>query len=165
MRREEVLSKEHLQSDTNSNFRVWVFPPRHQAGIPKLSSILTLLSTRRQHQTYQLRAQSDKTSPQALALQLPVKSLPVKRGFYNPFFQFSSVQLLSRVRLFVTPWTPACQDSLVITNSRSLPKPVSIELVMPSNHLVLCHPLLLLPSTFPSIRVVSNEAALLFRWP
>ena len=78
---------------------------------------------------------------------------------------FSSVQSLSRVRLFVTPWTAACQASLSITNSQSLPKPMSIELVMPSNHLVLCCPLLLLPSIFPSIRVFSNESALHIRWP
>ena len=79
--------------------------------------------------------------------------------------QFSSVQLLSRVRLFATPWTAACQASLSITNSRSLPKPMSIESVMPPNHLILCRPLLLLPSIFPSIRVFSNESALCIRWP
>ena len=77
----------------------------------------------------------------------------------------SSVQLLSRVRLFATPWTAACQASLFITNSRSLPKPMSIESVMPSNHLILCRPLLLLPSIFPCIRVFSNESALHIRWP
>ena len=79
--------------------------------------------------------------------------------------QFSSVQLLSRVQLFVTPWTAARQASLSINNSRSLPKPVSIESVMPSNHLILWCPLLLLPSIFPSIRVFSNELALPIRWP
>ena len=79
--------------------------------------------------------------------------------------QFSSVQSLSSVWLFVTPWTTARQASLSITNSRSLPKLMSIESVMPSNHLILCHPLLLLPSIFPSIRVFSNESALLIRWP
>ena len=78
---------------------------------------------------------------------------------------FSSVQLLSRVRLFVTPWTAACQASLSITNSRSPPKPMSIESVMPSNHLILCRPLLLLPSIFPSIRGFSNESSLHIRWP
>ena len=77
----------------------------------------------------------------------------------------SSVQSLSRVQLFATPWTTACQASLSITNSWSLPKPISTESVMPSNHLVLCHPLLLLPSIFPSIRVFSNESALHIRWP
>ena len=80
-------------------------------------------------------------------------------------FTFSSVQLLSHVRLFVTPWTTAHQTSLSITTSRSPPKPMSIELVMPSNHLILCHLLLLLPSIFPNIRVFSNESALLIRWP
>ena len=74
--------------------------------------------------------------------------------------QFSSVQLLSHVRLFATPWTTTCQASLSITNSRSPPKPISTESVMPSNHLILCRPLLLLPSIFPSIRVFSNESAL-----
>ena len=79
--------------------------------------------------------------------------------------QFSSVQSLSRVRLFVTPWTAARQASLSITNSQSLPKLISIESMMPSNHLILCHPLLLLPSIPPSIRVFSNESALRIRWP
>ena len=76
-----------------------------------------------------------------------------------------SVQLLSRVRLFVTPWTAARQASLSITNSRSLLKLMPIESVIPSNHLILCHPLLLPPSIFPSIRVFSNESALRIRWP
>ena len=79
--------------------------------------------------------------------------------------QFSSVQLLSRVWLFVTPWTTAYQASLSITNSRSPSKPMSVESVMPSSHLILCHPLLPLPSIFPSIRVFSNESALRIRWP
>ena len=79
--------------------------------------------------------------------------------------QFSSVQSLSRVRLFVTPWTAAYQASLSITNSQSLLKLMPIELVMPSNHLILYHPLLLLPSIFPSIRVFSSESALRIRWP
>ena len=71
---------------------------------------------------------------------------------------FSSVQLLSRVRLFASPWTAACQASLSITNSQSLPKPMSIESVMPPNYLILCRPLLLLPSIFPSIRVYAAAA-------
>ena len=78
---------------------------------------------------------------------------------------FSSVQLLSHVQLFVAPWTAACQASLSITNSQSLLKFMSTELVMPSNHLILCRPLLLLPSIFPSIRVFSNESVLCIRWP
>ena len=77
----------------------------------------------------------------------------------------SSVQPLSRVQLFATPWTAACQAFLSITNSQSLPKPRSIKSVMPSNHLILCCPLLLLPSIFPRIRVFSNEPALGMRWP
>ena len=79
--------------------------------------------------------------------------------------QCSSVQLLSRVRLLVTPWTTARQASLSIANSQSLLKLMSIESVMPSNHLILCHPLLLLPSISPSFRVFSNESALRIRWP
>ena len=79
--------------------------------------------------------------------------------------QFSSVQSLSRVQLFATPWTAACQASLSITNSWSPPKPMSIKLVIPSDHLILCHSLLLLPSIFPSITVFSDESALRIRWP
>ena len=84
---------------------------------------------------------------------------------YFSSVQFSSVQSLSRVWLFATPWTAVCQASLSITNSRSPPKPMSIVSVMPSNHLILYHYLLLLPSVFPSIRVFSNESALRIRWP
>ena len=82
-----------------------------------------------------------------------------------PWVQFNSVQSLSHVWLFVTPGTAARQASMSITNSWSPPKLVSIELVMPSNYLILCHPLLLLPSTFPHIRVFSNESVLCIRWP
>ena len=87
----------------------------------------------------------------------------------NHFFSqeptFSSVQSLSCVQLFATPWTTACQASLSITNSWSGPKLMCIESVMPSNHLILYRLLLLLPSIFPSIRVVSNESVLHIRWP
>ena len=79
--------------------------------------------------------------------------------------QFSSIQLLSRVQFFATPWIAARQASLSIINSWSLLKLMSTELVMPSNHLILCHPLLLLPSIFPSLRVFSNESALCIMWP
>ena len=82
-----------------------------------------------------------------------------------PSVQFSSVQSLSHVQLFETPWTAACQASLSITNSQGLLKLASIELVMPSNHLILCRSLLLLPSIFPSIRIFSNESAFHIRWP
>ena len=81
------------------------------------------------------------------------------------YLQFSSVQSLSRVRLFATPWIAARQASVSITNSWSLPKLMSTELVMPSNHLILCCPLLLLPSIFSKIRVFWNESALCIRWP
>ena len=80
-------------------------------------------------------------------------------------YQFSSVQLFNHVRLFATPWTAARQASLSITSSQTPPKSMSIVSVMPSNHLILYHPLLLLPSIFPSIRVFSNESALRIRWP
>ena len=80
-------------------------------------------------------------------------------------YQFSAVQSLSRVQLFVTPRTAACQASLSITNSRSSLNLMSIKLVMPSSHLILCRPLLLLPPIPPSIRVFSNESFLRIRWP
>ena len=79
--------------------------------------------------------------------------------------QFSSLQPLSRIRLFVTPGNAGHQASLYIANFQSLPKFMSIESMMPSNHLILSHPLLLVPSIFPSIRVFSNESALHIRWP
>ena len=92
-----------------------------------------------------------------------------KSSFNSPAstisLKFSSVLSISRVRLCATPWTAARQASLSITNCQSLPKPTSIESVMPSNHPILFHPLLLLPSIFPSIRVFSNESALCIRWP
>ena len=78
---------------------------------------------------------------------------------------FSSVQSLSCVRLFVTPWIPVCQASLSITNSWSSPRLTSIESMMPSSHLILCRPLLLLPPILPSIRVFSNESTLRMKWP
>ena len=85
--------------------------------------------------------------------------------FLLPKEKISSVQSFSRVRLFVTPWTAARRASLSITNSRSLLRLMSTESVMPSNHLILCHPLLLLPSVFPSTRVFFNDSVLCIRWP
>ena len=79
--------------------------------------------------------------------------------------KYSSVQLLCCLRLFATPWTAARQASLSLTNSWNLLKLMSIESMMPSNHLILCHPLLLPPSIFPSIRVFPNESVLCIRWP
>ena len=86
-------------------------------------------------------------------------------GVYHKYIQFSSVQSLSRVRLFATPWIAACQASLSITNSRSSLRLTSIESMMPSSHLILCCPRLLLPPIPPSIRVFSNESTLRMRWP
>ena len=87
-------------------------------------------------------------------------------SFFTTYpFQFSSIQSLSLVRLFANPWTAACQASLSVTSSQSLLKLMSIKSVMPSHHLILCQPLLLPPSIFPSIRVFSNESVLHVRWP
>ena len=97
--------------------------------------------------------------------QLYVHISPLPLGPLSHPSQFSSVQSLSHVQLFATPWTAACQASLSIANSQNLLKLVSIESVMPSSHLILCHPLLLLPSIFPSIRVFSNESVLHIGWP
>ena len=97
-----------------------------------------------------------------ILIQADVEECKICRRVY-PIF--SSVQLLSRVRFFGASWTAARQVSLSITNSRNPPKPMSIESLMPSNHLILCCPLLLLHSIFPSIRVFSGELALCMRWP
>ena len=91
--------------------------------------------------------------------------LPNNRSCIYVSFNIYSVQSLSHVRLFVTPWTAARQGSLSITNSRSLLKLMSIKSVMPFNHIILCHPLLVLPSIFPSIRVFSKESVLCIKWP
>ena len=93
------------------------------------------------------------------------RHLLLGRKVMTNLVQFSSVQSLSHVRLLATPWTTAHQAFLSITNSQSLPKPTSIVSVMPSYYLILCRPLLLLPSIFPNIRVFSNESALCIRWP
>ena len=87
------------------------------------------------------------------------------KHFLNASYSFSSVQSLSRVRIFVTPRTTVRQASLSITNTGSPPKPMTIESVMPSSHLILCHTLLLLPSIFPSTKVFSNESAFCIKWP
>ena len=100
-----------------------------------------------------------------VAFQAPLSMGFSRQEYWRPDDQFSSLQSLSCVQLFATPWTTACQASLSITNSRSLPKLMSIESVMPSNHLILYCPLLLLPSIFPSIRVFFNESVLHIRWP
>jgi len=93
------------------------------------------------------------------------RSWRCSRMFFLHNCRFSSVPLLSRVRLFVTPWTKHTRPPCPSPTGGSLLKPMSIESVMPSSYLILCHPLLLLPSIFPSIRVFSNESALHIRWP
>ena len=120
------------------------------------------------HQKHLLSAKGVHTFYLILFMINPVYSsrkAACKDSYKQTSDKFSSVHSLSCVRLFATPWTAARQASLSITNSRSLLKLMSIELVMPSNHLILCRPLLLLPSIFPSIRVFSNESALCIRWP
>ena len=102
---------------------------------------------------------------QCICMWLHTITTNIVSNWHQASVQCSSVQSLSHVWLFATPWTAALQASLSITNSQTPPKPMSIESVMPSNHLVLCHPLLLLPSTFPRIRVSSNESALRIRGP
>ena len=99
----------------------------------------------------------------------PIFSITVCNSVFQihfpTFISVQSIQSLSHVQLFATPWIAACQASLSITNSRSSPKLMSIKLVMTSSHLILCRPLLLLPPIPPSIRVFSNESALRMRWP
>ena len=103
-------------------------------------------------------------STQFLSFLFPSTEIIIKDSIGISLEQFSSVQLLSCVRFFLTPWTTARQTSLSITNSWSLLRLMSLESVMTSNHLILCHPLLLLPSIFPSIRVFSSESVLHIRW-
>ena len=103
-------------------------------------------------------------SPESNAIFSDLRHLLGQSSRHMKLTIISSVQSLGHVRLFVTPWTTACQASLSITNYWSLPKLMSIESVIPSNHLILCCPLLLLPSIFPRIRVFSNEPALRIRW-
>ena len=94
-----------------------------------------------------------------------IPKVTMRAGFQGYTFSFSSIQSLSHVPLFVTTWTAPHQASLPITNSQSLSKLMSIESVMPYNHLIVCRPLLLLPSIFPRIRIFSNESVLHIRWP
>ena len=130
--------------------------PGIKPGSPHCRQVLYHLS----HQGSPVKWGSGKLAACSLNL---ISPCPLPREVW--YFQLSSVQSLSRVWLFATPWTTACQASLSITNSQSLLKLMSTESVMPSNHLILCRPLLLPPSVFPSIRVFSNESLLHIRWP
>ena len=135
-----ITVAEYMKEVLTNPAKVWVGAPGHQA-----------------HSSSAVRCETGgcaQRSPRALS---PSGSLP---GQKSGLKTFSSVQSLSRVRLSATSWTAARQVSLSIINSWSLLKPMSIELVMPSNHLILCRPLLLLSSVFPSIRVFSNESVL-----
>ena len=116
------------------------------------------------HNSYYWNCQEWDTGQQKCG-QKKVLILSISQWMPPSWSMFSSVQSLSHVWLFETPWTAARQASLSITNSQSLLKLVSIKSVMPSNYLILCHPLLLLPSIFPSIRVFSNKSVLCIRWP
>ena len=107
----------------------------------------------------------DKSSRQKISKDLVERNSITNQLDLNDSYRIVVAQLLSHVWLFSTPWTEACQASLFFTISQRLFKLMSIESVMPSNHFILCHPLLLLPSIFPSIRVFSNESALSIKWP
>ena len=147
--------------------------------LPSAAARVTLLKYKSHHVTRLLNSlmtshhTDNKIQIYALTSQGLASGIFSKLSFYHWFphsqschsLQFSSVQSLSHVRLFATPWIAARQTSLSITNSRSLPRLMSIESVMPSSHLILCCPLLLLPPIPPSIRVFSNESALCMRWP
>ena len=119
------------------------------------------------HQPMLLGSDCTEYRPQLLITSSPCSPITLLGKLLSSLWDAEclSVQPLSHVLLFATPWTAACQTSLSITNSLSLLKLPSIELVMPSNHLILCHPLLLLPSVFPSKRVFSYESVLRIRWP
>ena len=135
---------------------------------PRMAGITSIKTTVRSQGAHRARTAEHVTGMQG-QLDLPFCLLSRYKysmtKVYHPRTQFGSVQSLSHVGLFATPWIIACQASLSIINSQSLPKFMSIESVMPSNHLILCCPLLLLPSIFPSIRAFSNESALIMRWP
>ena len=145
----------HIECSTikASSFRIW----NSSAGVPSSPLALLIVRIPKAHLT-----SHSKTSGSRWGITLSWLSRSIRPFLYSSSvyfsFQFSSVNSLSHVRLFVAPWTAAHQASLSITNSWSLLKLMFIELVMPSNHLILCHPLLLLPSIFPSIRVFSNES-------
>ena len=162
---------------------LWASPPRLLLQFSLLSQITLRAPLCNNSQATTLLTAASTGKPQILFKEMchiccGISVLPNRKtviscllGFYLfPWeslrkFWISSVQSLSRVSLFATPWTAAHQASLSISNSRSLFKLMSIELVMPSNHLIFCHPLLLLPSILPSIRVFSSESVLRIRWP
>ena len=106
-----------------------------------------------------------KEESEIAGLKLSIQKTKIMESGPISSVQFSSIQSLSHVQLFATPWIAACQASLSLTSSQSPPKPMSIESVIPSNHLILCCSLHLLPSIFPRIRVFSNESAVHIKWP
>ena len=166
------MSTVSLQSNTHGSGHCWVRPAslirKAQRGSAELQGSSTqplsqllnfAVATRKQLQTIYKQMSMAELQNTLLLAKL------VKLGFHKFSLSVSSGQSLTHVQLFATPWTAARQVSLSITNSRSSLKLMSIESMMPSNHLILCHPLPLLPSIFPSLRVFSNESALRIRWP
>ena len=147
-----VLNKKTYSNGIPKLVKIFTLGPSHEGPGAAIFSVMGKF----------LEKQCQLTFPMSIYTQKEEKK---ERVMHIKFLlPFSSVQSLSRVQLFATPWTAACQASLSTTNSQSSPKPMCIKSVMPSNYLILCHPLLLLPSIFPSIRVFSNESALLIRW-
>ena len=151
------------------------FPPYFRAPFMWITKVTALPPACQPQTPCSLAIISSRPAPQPSYYNSPNRPLPSTHCEPYRFSSYrsstlissflSSVQLLSHVQLFVTPWTAAHQAALSITNSQSLLKLMSIELVMPSNHLILCRPLLLPPSIFPSIRVFSHESTLHIRWP
>ena len=134
------------------------------SNFPSNESVLHIRWPKYWH--FSFRSSSSNDYPGLISFRIDWFNLLAVQGTLKYLLQHqSSVQSLSHVRLLATPWTATCQASLCVTNSLSLLKPISIETVMPSSHLILCRPLLLLPSIFPSIRVFSNESAVHIRWP
>ena len=155
-------------SELYSQLSLWTFklPPLYHRLCICFASVFPNLILKKKIYIYKIERMVNTISPlYSLSVVNILPHLFFSLFLSLSFSQFSSVQSFSCVQLFVTPWIAACQASLAITNSQSLLKFMSIELVMPSKHLILCHPLPLLPSIFPSIRVFSNESVLHIRWP
>ena len=146
---------------------IWLLPSglSHVQNFSAFKILYNILVYRKTLVTQSTVPNTDPASIILIIVLLKINQFLNYRNKIDMTLQFSSVQLLIHVWLFATPWTEALQASLSITNSWSLVKLMSIESVMPSKHLILCCPLLLLPSIFPSIRVSSSESALCIRWP
>ena len=155
------------QSYSFSSSHVWIWETVKKAERQKICASWTVVLEKTLESPLDLK-EIKPVNPNGNQSWIFIQGLMLKvecQYFGHLMWRASSVQLLSHVRLFAIPWTTACQASLSITKSWSLPKLMSIQSVMPSNHPILCHPLLCLPSIFPSIRVFSNESTLHMRWP